>query len=64
MLLMPLALIASSCSNNSANADEPEVETMDSISKELDQSAKALEDQAQKVEASLGKLDKEFETAQ
>lgn len=63
-LLLPIALIAGSCSNNSANADEPEVETMDSISKELDQSTKALEDQAKKVEASLEKVDKEFETAQ
>ena len=63
-LLMPLALLASSCSNKSANADEPEVETMDSISKELDQSTEALEDQAKKVEASLEKVDKEFETAQ
>ena len=63
-LIMPLVLIASSCSSNSANADEPEVETMDSISKGLDQSAEALEDQAKKVEASLEKVDKEFETAQ
>ncbi|MEJ6981030.1 hypothetical protein WG906_11240 [Pedobacter sp. P351] len=63
-LLMPLALIASSCSNNSAKADEPEIETMDSVSNELNQTTEKLEDQAKKVEASLEKIDKEFETAQ
>ena len=63
-LFMPLALIASSCSNNSAKADEPEIETMDSVSKELNQTTEELEDQAKKVEASLEKIDKEFETAQ
>lgn len=63
-LFMPLALIASSCSTKSAKADEPEIETMDSVSNELNQTTEELEDQAKKVEASLEKIDKEFETAQ
>lgn len=63
-LLMPLALFASSCSSNSAKADEPEIETMDSVSNELNKTTEKLEDQAKKVEASLEKIDKEFETAQ
>ncbi|MGV3508589.1 MAG: hypothetical protein ACO1N7_04805 [Sphingobacteriaceae bacterium] len=63
MLLMPLALSLSSCSNNSAKADEAEVETMDSVSTEMEKTNKELEEQVKKVEASLEKVDKKFETA-
>ena len=61
-LLMALALSLSSCSNNSVKADEPEIETMDSVSTELEKTNNELEEQVKKVEASLEKVDKEFKS--
>lgn len=47
-----------SCSNNTAKVDESKVGTMDSVSKDLDETTKQLDEQATKVEVSLEKLDK------
>ena len=52
-----------SCTNNTTKSDEKEVVVMDSVSKDLEQSTKELEDKNAKLEASLEKVDKEFETA-
>ncbi len=56
-------LFMGSCSNNTAKSNEAEVVVMDSVSKDLEQSTKDLEDKNAKLEASLEKVDKEFETA-
>ncbi|HEY0669829.1 MAG TPA: hypothetical protein VGD22_16730 [Sphingobacteriaceae bacterium] len=56
--------VLSSCSNNSTKADEPEVATMDSVSKELETTTKELDEKAKKVEESLEKIEKEFNTTQ
>ena len=56
-------LFMSSCSNNTTKSDDKEVVVMDSVSKDLEQSTKDLEDKNAKLEASLEKVDKEFETA-
>jgi len=52
-----------SCSNNATKSDESEVFVMDSVSKDLEQATKDLEDKNAKLEASIEKVDKEFETA-
>jgi beta-lactamase regulating signal transducer with metallopeptidase domain len=52
-MIIPIALITSSCSSNSTKADEPEVATMDSVSKELSSSNDSLDAQTKKLEASL-----------
>jgi hypothetical protein len=62
-LIMPLALAISSCSGNSVKSSEPEIATMDSVSKELDQTNEQLEEKTKNLEASLEKADKELETA-
>ena len=56
-LLMPLALIASSCSNNSAQADDPKVLVMDSISTEFESTNKELDEKTSKLEESLKKVE-------
>jgi hypothetical protein len=56
-------LFMGSCSNNTTKSNEAEVVVMDSVSKDLEQSTKDLEDKNAKLEASLEKVDKEFETA-
>ncbi|MBC8053041.1 MAG: hypothetical protein H7Y13_08245 [Sphingobacteriaceae bacterium] len=63
-LLLPFMLLASSCSSNSAKADEPEVATMDSVSNGLNETNQQLDEKAKSLEASLEKADKELETAQ
>lgn len=55
--------IISSCTNNATKSEETEVVVMDSVSKDLEQTTKDLEDKNAKLEASLEKVDKEFETA-
>lgn len=60
---MPLALAISSCSGNSAKSSEPEIATMDSVSKELDQTNEQLDEKTKNLEASLEKADKELETS-
>ena len=55
--------IMSSCSNNSAKSEDLEISTMDAVSKDLEKTKVALEEKNAKLEASLEKLDKEFETA-
>ena len=59
-LLLPLMLLMGSCSNNTAKADEPEIETMDSVSKDLEKSTQELDEQTKKMEASLEKMEKEY----
>lgn len=59
-LLLPLMLLMGSCSSNTAKADEPEIETMDSVSKDLEKSTQELDEQTKKMEASLEKLEKEY----
>lgn len=56
--------VLTSCSSNGKKAREPEVATMDSVSKDLETTTKELDEQAKKVEASLEKIDKEFKTSQ
>jgi hypothetical protein len=56
-------LLMGSCTNNTTKSDDSEVAVMDSVSKDLEQSTKDLEDKNAKLEASLEKVDKEFETA-
>jgi hypothetical protein len=67
MASIPLMVIGlffmNSCSNNTTKSEEMEVIVMDSVSKNLEQSTKDLEDKNAKLEASLEKIDKEFETA-
>jgi hypothetical protein len=53
----------SACTNKSVKKEEPEVATMDSVSKELETTTKNLDDQNKKVEESLEKIDKEFTAA-
>lgn len=55
--------IMSSCSNNSAKSENLEISAMDSVSKDLEKTTKELDEKNAKLEASLEKLDKEFETA-
>ena len=55
--------IMSSCSNNSAKSEDMEISTMDSVSTDLEKTTKELEEKNAKLEASLEKIDKEFETA-
>lgn len=55
--------IMSSCSNNSSQSDKVEINAMDSVSKDLEKTTKELDEKNAKLEASLEKLDKEFETA-
>lgn len=56
-------LFMGSCTNNATKSEESEVVVMDSVSKDLEQTTKDLEDKNAKLEASLEKVDKEFETA-
>ena len=62
-LLVIGILFMGSCTNNATKSEETEVVVMDSVSKDLEQSTKDLEDKNAKLEASLEKVDKEFETA-
>ncbi|MFD2161369.1 hypothetical protein ACFSJU_03140 [Paradesertivirga mongoliensis] len=61
LLILPVALILSSCSNNSAKADDPKVLVMDSISTELESTNKELDEKTSKLEESLKKAE-ELET--
>ena len=56
-------LFMGSCTNKATKSDESQVVVMDSVSKDLEQTTKDLEDKNAKLEASLEKVDKEFETA-
>lgn len=50
-----------SCTSSSTKTeDKQEVSAMDSVSQELEKTNKELDDEAKKVEASLEKVDKEF----
>jgi uncharacterized protein YlxW (UPF0749 family) len=62
-LLAIVLFYIGACTNNTTKSEEREVVVMDSISKDLEQSTKELEDKNAKLEASLEKIDKEFETA-
>ena len=63
IFVIPLAIAMNSCSSNSAKSSEPEITTMDSVSKGLDQTNEQLEEKTKNLEASLEKADKELETA-
>ena len=60
LLVIGLFLMGS-CTNNPAKIAEPEVVVMDSISKDLEKTTNELEDKNSKLEASLEKVDKEFQ---
>ena len=65
--LVPLTfvavLLAASCTEKKTNTQEQvQINSMDSTSKVLKENSEKLEDQTKKVEASLEKLDKEFES--
>lgn len=59
-LLLPFTFLMASCSSNTAKADEPEIETMDSVSKGLEKSTQDLDEETKKLEASLEKIEKEY----
>jgi hypothetical protein len=55
-------LATASCAEKKTNTEEEvQIQTMDSTSKVVKENTEKLEDQTKKVEASLEKLDKEFE---
>lgn len=56
-------LFMGSCTNSATKSDESQVVVMDSVSKDLEKTTKDLEDKNAKLEASIEKVDKEFETA-
>ncbi|MBC7936333.1 MAG: hypothetical protein H7Y86_13360 [Rhizobacter sp.] len=56
-------LILSACTEKKAGTQEElEIQKMDSTAKTLKETGDKLEDQTRKVESSLEKLDKEFES--
>lgn len=56
-------LLAASCTEKKTNTQEQvQINSMDSTSKVLKENSEKLDDQTKKVEASLEKLDKEFES--
>jgi septal ring factor EnvC (AmiA/AmiB activator) len=56
-------ILATSCTEKKTNTQEQvEIQSMDSTSRVLKENSEKLEDQTRKVEASLEKLDKEFES--
>jgi hypothetical protein len=58
-----VVVMGASCTETKTNTQEQSrINTMDSTSKVLKENQDKLEDQTKKVEASLEKLDKEFET--
>jgi hypothetical protein len=60
--LVFISLFILACSENTTTTDEKvEIRSMDSTSKVLKDNTGRLEDQTKKVEASLEKLDDEFE---
>jgi hypothetical protein len=54
-------LLLGSCTNSTTKSAEPEIVVMDSVSKDLENTTSELEDKNVKLEASLEKIDKEFE---
>jgi len=56
-------LFMGSCTNKATKSDDTEVVVMDSVSNDLEKATKDLEEKNAKLEASLEKVDKEFETA-
>ena len=67
--LIPLCLVFAAaftgCSENtSSKTEEVEITTMDSTSKAIKENREKLEEQTQKVEASIEKLDNEFDSTQ
>lgn len=57
-----VTVIATSCNANSNEEEKVQISTMDSTSKALKDNKAKLEEQTKKVEASLEKLDTEFDT--
>ena len=56
-------ILLSSCGDSKTTTEEStEIKTMDSTSKVVRENVQKLEDQTRKVEESLEKLDKEFDT--
>lgn len=56
-------ILLSSCGDSKTTTEEStEIKTMDSTSKVVKENVQKLEDQTRKVEESLEKLDKEFDT--
>lgn len=60
LLAIGLFLLGS-CSNSTTKSAEPEIVAMDSVSKDLENTTSELEEKNAKLEASLEKIDKEFE---
>jgi hypothetical protein len=61
-LLAIAAVLATSCSDAKTPEEEADIKRMDSVSQAVKDSTRRLEEQTKKVEASLEKLDKEFES--
>ncbi len=64
VVILALGVTAAACTSNTTSTDKQhEVSAMDSVSKDLEKTNKELQDEAEKVEASLEKIDKEFNTS-
>lgn len=64
-LFLLFAIAATGCSENSSSkTEEVEITTMDSTSKAIKENREKLEEQTQKVEASIEKLENEFDSTQ
>lgn len=63
MFSLVFVILTASCNSEPPNTDKQEVKAMDSLSTELEKTNKDLDEQAKKVEASLEKIDKEFNTS-
>lgn len=59
-LVIAIFFLAASCGEKTSTQEKQEIEVMDSTEKKIKDAAKDLEDQTDKVEKSLEKLDKEF----
>jgi hypothetical protein len=60
-ILIAAFFLISSCNEKTTTKEEVEITTMDSTSKVFKNNTSELEDQTKKVEASLEKLESEFE---
>lgn len=63
MVSLALAILTVSCNSEAPNSNKQEVKAMDSLSNELEKTNKDLDEQTKKVEVSLEKIDKEFNTS-
>lgn len=63
LVILTMAVFGTSCTSSTRSTDTQEISAMDSISNDLEKTNKELEEETKKVEASLDKIDKEFNTS-